>query len=254
MTALDRLNAKLAKLKNTDAADQTVTGGTDSILAILLSEIDETILAREMMLINEAGEEVKLLVAGRRLLRVGRPGPRNDHPPDEPSPDATEDEVFSDLIAAFNGPVRDFLDRASEISIAAQRPHYRVDPTEIGCSADILAQALSVAAHQVEADDPIAAGLGAAVAGLRLSGGNVSETVGDPILAERLIAFAGSGLPALDQVMGRDPSQPGCAILPAPAPRELLLACIAAGEDKALILAPGDTISRLVSLCRLGAA
>jgi len=149
--------------------------------------------------------------------------------------------------------VRAFLDSASEISIAAQRPRYRVDPTEVGCSPDMLAQALSEPGAAKEADDPVSAGLQAAVAGLRLRGGEISESVGEPGLIERLKAFAAGGLATLDRVMGSSAAQPSCAILPGPAPRELILACIASGDEKAVILAPGDTLAHLAALCRSAA-
>lgn len=241
MTGLDRLNDKLAKLKGADdAAEQTVAGGTDGILAALLSEIEETILPREMVLTNERGEEFRLLVSGRRLIRAGAPAaaPEDD------------DDPAGRIVAAFNGPLRAFLDGAREISIAAGRPRERIDPTEMGCSAEILARSVTPARMPDPVADPVGACLDRAAAGLRLEGGAVTATLGDPSLAARLERLGPALLPAMAETAGPAESAPVCTVLEGSAEGGMILAHVAFRNVAALILAPASARDEMLAICR----
>lgn len=239
MSGLERLNSKLAKLKgNDEAAEQTVAGGTDGILAVLLSEIEETILPREMVLSNEAGEEFKLLVAGRRLLRVSGPEIPQDKAQECPA-----------ILAAFNGPLRQFLDRAQEIGIAALRPSYRIDAAQMGCSAEMLSGSIATDTPASVSDDPVGALFAIAVAGVRFPPGGDPEMLGDPGLAARLTAFSDVAAPALDRISGPAGGAPVCTILRADAPTAHLLIRLVRQEEIAVLLLPRDALGMLVPLC-----
>lgn len=252
MTARDRLNSKLAKLKGGSGSEEpTVFGGTDGIVAALLAEIDETILPREMVLTNEKGEEARLLVAGRRLLRVGGPGERLDAAQAASGERDAEHGAVDAIAAAFHGTLRGFLDRAEEIGVTARRPGYRVDPTEVGCSVDMLSQpGTEPGGPPAPVADPIAAGLAAARAGLRLSGDRITGSTGDPALAEGLRGFAETALADLTRDTDRADGRLSCRILRAAAPGGMLLAHIARGEDAALLLTPEGALAELLALCR----
>jgi len=250
MNGLDRLNRKLAKLKgNQGAVERSVVGGTDGILEVLLAEIDETMLPREMILTDERGGTIKLLVASRRLMRVGAPGAPVDRPIPPRAPVNDEDDGAADIVAAVNGRLRDFLDRAQTLDIDAVRPQDAIDLTEIGCPAERLAQTLRRSGGTTPVDG-IAACLAEAVAGLQLCDGEIARHVGDPDLAERLAAFAEAGLPALDRALGAPQTGPDCAILPGPGPDALLLARLSDGRRTALVLTPAAAFGRLAGLCR----
>ncbi|MGC9419086.1 MAG: hypothetical protein ACP5EN_08935 [Rhodovulum sp.] len=246
MTSLYRLNSKLAKLKGADDdAEQIVTGATEGIIAVLLSEIEETILPREMVLTDENGARFVLLVAGRRLLHVGETaaGAAEDAPEDAGSDPADR------IIATFNGPFRAFLDRAREIGIDAHRPHDRIDPTRIGCSVESLAQAVAQGAAPAPAADPLAEALALGAAGLRLSGGEVVARSGDPALLARLDGVSDS-VGGVSRVTGEDASSPVCTIFATPDPEGTLLAQIAFRGEAALVLAPATARPALLALCR----
>ncbi|SIO40659.1 hypothetical protein SAMN05444722_1939 [Rhodovulum sp. ES.010] len=241
MTDLERLNRKLAKFKTgDDAPEQTVAGGTDGIVSALLSEIEETILPREMVLTDENGTEFRLLVAGRRLLRVdggNAAAPDSDDPADA-------------VAAAFAGPLRSFLDQAGEISVAADRPRDRLDPTEIGCSVEALVAAAAQPPATPAADaDPVSACLALCRAGLRLDADGGAETpVGDPDLVMRLQHFAEAALPTLAPPATR--AMPRLTILRAARADDLVLAHVAARDGAALFLAPAEAQADLLSICR----
>ncbi|TCO74012.1 hypothetical protein EV655_101169 [Rhodovulum euryhalinum] len=243
MGGLDRLNSKLAKLKGADAEDdQIVTGATEGIIAALLAEIEETILPRDMVLTNERGEQALLVVVGRRVVHLEAPGG-----PVSGVADA-EDDPAARLIAAFTGPFRTFLDQAREISIDAMRPHHRVDPTEIGCSVETLAAAITAVGTDEAAEiDPVTAGLGHAVAGLRLAGGEIVARTGDPALVTRLEGLAGGGAAGLGQVAAGGAS---CTLLGPAGDGGLILVRIEARGEAALILAPAAARAGLIALCR----
>ncbi|TCP44244.1 hypothetical protein [Rhodovulum marinum] len=243
MSGLDRLNSKLAKLKGADDdAEQIVTGATDGIIAVLLSEIEETILPREMVLTDEDGARFVLLVAGRRLLHVGETA--------APGPDEDDDGDPSErIIAAFNGPFRAFLDRARELGIDAHRPHDRIDPTRIGCSVETLAQAVAGGPTAAPAADPVTEALALAAAGLRLAGGEIVARSGDAALLDRLEGFSAAAT-GLSRVTGEDAASPVGTIIGTPDPRGLLLARVAFRGEAALVLAPATARPALLALCR----
>lgn len=270
MAGLERLNAALAKLRGAEAAaERTVPGGVDGIVEVLLTEISETILPREMTIGDGAGQEIRLLAARRRLLRVGRTGPVTADAapiPAEP-PEATGDPA-EPLIAAFHGRVRPFVAKAAELSVAASRPPYRVDPTEAGCSVEALraaadrgwtAPAASAPAPEPLPDqagetatpppDPVGTCLARATAGLRLREGQIVAMQGDAEFAHRLTGFTGLGLGAMTKAAGDGPGTT-CAILRAPAPSNLLLVRVAHGRDAALFLSPSEELPAILALCR----
>ncbi|GAA0285382.1 hypothetical protein [Rhodovulum strictum] len=241
MSGLDRLNNKLAKLKGSDAG-QIVTDATDGIVSVLLTEIEETILPREMVLTNETGDRFVLLVAGRRLLALGGPGV------DDPGP-ASGDDAAAQIVAAFQGPFRRFLDRAREISIDAGRPHDRIDATTIGCSVEALGAALA-GPGQGPQGDPVAAALDLALAGLRLAGDEIVARSGDAPALARLERFAATGAAGLAGVVGGDGDAPSCLFLSGTGQGGAILARVAFRGEAALILAPAEARADLIALCR----
>ncbi|TCM88166.1 hypothetical protein [Rhodovulum steppense] len=241
MGDLDRLNSKLAKLKGKDDG-QIRASATDSIVSALLTEIEETILPREMILTNESGNRFVLVVAGRRLLAL------SGHGAEEEGSEGREDAAAR-IIAVFRGPFRTFLDNAREISIDAARPPNRIDPTMIGCSVETLTAAL-VGPGQASVADPVAAACDLAVAGLRLVGGDVVGRSGDAAHLARLEQFAGVGGAGLGQLAGDDTDAPCCVFLSDAGREDAILARIAFRGAAALILAPPEARAELIALCR----
>jgi hypothetical protein len=198
-----------------------------------------------MVLTNERGEQALLVVVGRRVVHLEAPGGPVSGAAE------SEDDPAAHLIAAFTGPFRTFLDHAREISIDAMRPHHRVDPTEIGCSVETLAAAIAAVGTDEAAEmDPLTAGLGHAVAGLRLAGGEIVARTGDPALVARLEGLAGSAAAGLGQVAAGDADRASCTLLGPAGDAGLILARIEARGEAALILAPAAARAGLIALCR----
>lgn len=243
MTGLDRLNAKLAKFKGADHAEQVVTDAIDGILAAILAEIEETILPREMVVTDENGARFVLVAAGRRLLQVSDPAaPRVDRLP------AGDEDPAERIVAAFNGPFRAFLERARELSIDAARPQHRIDPTEIGCSVETLAQAVAGGAQPLPEADPVAEALDLGAAGLRIAGDAITGRHGPPDDLARLETFADAA-GALSRVTPGEADSPVCTVFGAPDASGRVLARVAFRGEMALVLAPAEAALDLIALC-----
>jgi len=238
---LDRLNNKLAKLKGNDEG-YVVAGVTEGIVSVLLTEIEETILPREMVLTNERGERFVLIVTGRRLLALDGPGV-------EGPGQADGDDAAARIVADFIGPFRAFLDHAREIGMDAGRPPIRIDPTMIGCSVETLAAALAGPDNGPSAD-PVGAALDLALAGLRLAGGEIVGRSGAADLVARLDAFAAAGAARLAQVAGGEADAPSCLFLSGAGQQGMLLARVAFRGEAALVLASAEASGDLIALCR----
>jgi hypothetical protein len=70
---LPRLLLKLAAPRSPAGGRADALGDGDVALLALLDEIDETVMARRLLLANAAGDELALEVCNRRLLRAGPP-------------------------------------------------------------------------------------------------------------------------------------------------------------------------------------
>lgn len=70
---LPRLLRKLAVPRSPAGGRGGALGEGDAALAALLDEIDETVMARRLLLANAAGDELALEACNRRLLHAGRP-------------------------------------------------------------------------------------------------------------------------------------------------------------------------------------
>lgn len=149
MSDIERLKNKLARLSaNTDAMDATgreiQAADGKGLLRAVLQEIDETILAREIIFRNAAGSTLGFEVANRRLLRV------SDWPAKSiPAAAATAlklpfADAASPAIDALAKLLQVFLKDRDSLTVSFARLSRSSDASEIGCSAAALAEAWSL--------------------------------------------------------------------------------------------------------------
>lgn len=146
----DRLKATLNKLgtpgESVGGGARRLRSGTIAqILAAMLREFDETILARKLTFVIDSGQTLSCDVYNRRLLRLVGPPPAGLPTALEPlfghSLTGSEDEELVHLLEVF----RHVLGNAKSVTVTSHPPSERVDATDLGPSAELLSQAWGVA-------------------------------------------------------------------------------------------------------------
>lgn len=197
MSDFARLEDKLAKLRQREriaGEGRRLRGATaEALLAAVVSEVDETILPRNLSFAVENGATVRLSVANRRLQALVAPAPKLDgldadklvgHPLAD-AEDPAIAEVKKVLLAAFAD--------AAPVSIQSARPEGGGFPSDVGVPSNILARAwglAEVSGEDISPEDILSrflAGIGDdAVAWLRIQGEDVTDQGGDASVLEQL--------------------------------------------------------------------
>lgn len=143
MKEIERLSSAVAKL---GAAPESRTGhgrvltaaDRKGLLKAVLGEIDETVLARELQLRNDRGEEIRLEVSGRRLLRVASVTPKE-------FADTWATMLGKTIVDANGAASRALVEvlgamatGSPAFAVTSRKLSQRTDRTETGCSPEAL--------------------------------------------------------------------------------------------------------------------
>ncbi len=252
MSDFARLEDKLTKLRSrerTPGEARKLRGqGSDALLAALVTEIDETILPRQITLTISGGPVVHLAVVNRKLQALLAPAPAVE------GSEAVVGEALSDAevpaVAAVRAVLAKAFDVAEDVTISATRLSASLG-SDVGVPAPVLARAWGLAETAKEAVSPVEVldgfvkALGDdAIAWLRIDGEEVSGQGGDAAvvesLGEKAAMFLDGYFGKLDQLFPSDATT--CATIVAPrnasAPAVLF---IEHGEVSAFVaVAPGQ--------------
>jgi hypothetical protein len=171
-----------------------------NLIELVLAEIDETILARELQLRNDRGEEIRLEVSGRRLLRIAGVAPKElakscASSIGEPIDDA--DGAAAHALAKVLGTM---ATGSPSFTVVSRKLPRRPGPAETGCSPEALlafwkrAEAQPRRTRPVAIPDFLARSAPYASAFIRLENGAVVVNRG--AVDRHRTAAAGAGSPA----------------------------------------------------------
>jgi hypothetical protein len=166
------------------------------LIEAVLEEIDETVLARELQFRNGRGEEVRLEVSGRRLLRVASVTPKEL----ADTGGAAIGAMISDADGAASRGLAEVLwtmaTDSPSFAVVSRKLSCRPDPAETGCSPEALrASWKRLDARPERARPPTIADLITRVspytiAFIRLEGGTVVQKQGEHQLLCQLVQLA----------------------------------------------------------------
>jgi hypothetical protein len=207
---LSRLLRRLAVPRSPAGGQGGALGEGDAALAALLDEIDETVMARRLLLANAAGDELALEVCNRRLLRAGPP---EEGPAVPGAGGAMLTYAGIEDLAALRASLARFC-AAGGVHLRERRPGGIASLEQTGVAVGTLRQAWGLPAHDAGGDaapslaphadraqpaDPcdfraaLAARAIAAAATLKGAGeGDAPELSGEPAQAARLAACLGA--------------------------------------------------------------
>ncbi len=158
MSDLNRLEEKIAKL---NAASTGVSANgreipasdSNSLFRAILLEIDETMLARELIFENDNGITLGLEVANRRLLRFSGLSDENHSELAAPLLEKTFSQDNSPLIEALFEVFTVFLQDTTKLLVRSAKLSTTSNPTDIGCSPQGLAEAWSIDLYEGEKNE-----------------------------------------------------------------------------------------------------
>lgn len=261
---INRLQDKLAKLGATGATDRRgqIIRAPDKngLLRAILHALDETILARALTFQNDADHTVVFEVAARRLLRLtSQSGGAKS---------LAADTIIGKSFSAEGGPLvdalaallDDFLDGTSQLIVRSAKLSRATSPSDIGCSADMLAQAWSLDLYgDQEASTTdlvekfVAACAQYSTASVQFDGENIHQTTGQPDELGRLGELARCDLTHLDQLLDRclpDADTPRCVVVRIGHPDHRLILYVSSGAEKALVMVAQEHLADIHRLWR----
>ncbi|RDC68067.1 hypothetical protein DLJ49_20245 [Rhodovulum sp. 12E13] len=145
---LPRLLRKLAAPRAPAGGRGGALGEGDAALAALLDEIDETVMARRLLLANAAGDELALEVCNRRLLRAGPPEQGHAVPG---AGGATLTYAGLEDLAALRAAFARFCG-AGGVHLRERRPGGSASLEQTGVAVGTLRQAWGLPAHDAGSD------------------------------------------------------------------------------------------------------
>lgn len=245
----ERLRRKLAKLAGlsepaTASGRELRVGDAEGLIGSLLTEIDETLLARRLTFRTMPGAPaLRLEVYGRRLIRVLAPAPVG-LPPEAAA--LAGKPLVEDDIDALGDLLVSWIGSADRVAVRAEPPPEDRDPLMLGIAAETLAEAWGLELDTGPLLTPSAA-LDAlatlpALAWLR-DGPEGRTEAGDPAAVARL---AGADTGALATPPRSDGKQ-----VP---PRCILLGQSDQGQALVFAEAGGETLLMLFAETELGTA
>jgi hypothetical protein len=140
---VDRLSAAVAKLgaapePRTRHGRALTAADPQSLVEAVLTEIDETVLGRELILRNDRGEEIRLEVSGRRLLRMTAVAPKERAEAWAGTIGASVVEANGAASRAVLEVLRAMAEGSPAFGIASRKLSRRPGSAEMGCSAEAL--------------------------------------------------------------------------------------------------------------------
>ena len=265
MSEIRRLQDKLAKLSA--AAEGVDNGGRNiraadkkGLLLAVLHEIDETILARELTFQNDAGSTLVLVVAARRLLGLGEQTGAAKSPFHDTILGQSFSEPSEALFGALAALLNEFLEGTSKLVVRPRKLSRATDPSEIGCSAEALAQAWSLelygsheSASSDRIEDFIAACAKISLASVRFDAENIRQKSGQEDELQRLVGLAQRNHSHLDSLLSNcvvKSDAPRCAILGSSDGNRQSILYVASGTVRALVMISSDQLADIYSLWR----
>ena len=203
-----RLQEKLVKLATAKkpiglSASDISAPGKDGALLAILSEIDETVMARLLVFRNGAGKTVELEVANRRLLRVADTSTQTMA--DTTLPGQMFSESGGPLVESLRVAFDDFLPDGEQVFVQSKKLAQAPDPTVIGCASETLAQLWSLDLYP--SPETASAGLmeqfiatcaDIATAWVQLENDAIEQATGPDEQVERLIEIVAGPLAEFD--------------------------------------------------------
>ncbi len=256
-----RLRENLAKLSTLETSlGQNRIFGPDvpSLLASMLREIDETILPRKISFLNDTGRVLQFEVAGRRLLRVSGEIPEGGGV----SGAGLLGQVLSDaegpLMSALFDQLGDFLSETGSLLATAQKTTEASDPSEVGCSAESIAQAWGLDLYDVRDRDfsevvekLITACSDEAIAWIQLHSKDVTGSGGDPVHLAPLKNISEEQISDFDAHLMRNPVPQntfGCIVLGSGLSDSRSLFFARFEDTRAFISTPNTALPRILTL------
>ena len=247
MKETERLKAKLAKLVEESGDSDAMAGRTlapadpGGLLFAIVQEIDETILARELVFSNDRQEQITLEVSGRRLLRITSIPQLHTASSFNAlvdrqisDPDGSEIDTITELLAVF-------VEHTATLRVKTRPLQLRHGQPDLGCSSEVLAAACarrSGSLSQESLEDFCAASAEFAIAWVQLREGTVVKAAGDPEIARKLTYLAQSHdpWPPVDwHLRGKESAAKGCTVLCGSDDGSDIL--VAVQDDRALFMA-----------------
>lgn len=266
MSEIHRLQDKLAKLRA--AAEGVDSGGRNiraadkkGLLLAILHEIDETILGRELTFHNDAGSTLVFEVAARRLLGLGEQSGAAKSPSYETILGQSFSEASGTLFDALAALLDDFLADTSKLVVKSRKLSRATDPSEIGCSAEALAQAWSLdlyngngSASTDQLDEFFAACAEISLASVRFDAENIYQKSGQEDELQRLVELAQCDHSHLDKLLDEciaKANPPRCVVLRSSQGNRESILYVAAGTARALFMISSEIFSDVISLWRV---
>ena len=257
MSEFARLEEKLAKLRQRERAPGEVrkirASDPEAILAAIVTEIDETILPRQLTFVLGGDNALSLAVGNRRLQALLSPAPKGVDAAlaDQELPDADDPRIASLAVG-----IRAALEGVESVEIMSARVEKHF-PSDIGVPAEQLERVWGVTTAEPEEKDPAAilkgflAEIGEdAHAWLRIEGEAVAEQGGDDgeaaILAEKTAVFLDGYFSKFDMAFPEPSLSCGTVISPG-TNHERAMFFIEIGEVSAVISAKPDRVLGLAS-------
>ena len=215
-----------------------VDGGANEILAVLLREIEETVMPRRLSLFDGANLLIRLVISNRRLVSTRLPDGPEVAAPVEPRAAA---QLWAGQI---NTALRDV--RSARFAYERSSEHEVADA--VGCSAAMLAKAAGLTPPAPEAprtlSDFFSVIGGFAIAWIFMpTKGSGDTRGGDAALVVRLSEFAARARSEGKPRLG--PAQPECVILPLAGGINFVSASL--GDEELFAFIPASRVSQAIS-------
>jgi len=259
---INRLKSKLEKLGAEESgalSDGRVfeVANLDEVMTVMLREIDETLLGRELEFRNDRGDMVGLEVSGRRLLRVNKVLPERLATSFKSLLKVTTFDSLGPEIDDMARLLDAFSEETKNLTVTSQSLSRAMGSSEVGCSPDSLAQAWSldpVEAIEENEDSAVASFLDSCrefvSAWIQLKEGAITRQSGNEAMIKRLVSLANDGfsIPDIGLKQTSDSVESKrCIVLRAPS-LEQQSVLFAENENRAaLVLFPAKNLSQVIS-------
>lgn len=211
MNDIRRLKNKLSKIgadesRADEATREVHATNTTGLLLAVLHEIDETILARELVFRNDAGQLLGLDVGNRRLLRLYDKSGDADFSTYHPELGRAFSQSDPTLTKAIKDLLQDFIAGSDKLNISSGKVDRPVAPADTGLSAQALAHAWTIdlyvdndasSARQIE--EFISSCHDITVASVEFNSKEILVVSGPEQVTEQLVEIAQDGLLQLDE-------------------------------------------------------
>ena len=235
----------------------------------LLTEINETVLARSLQFATGTGAKLSMDVAGRRVLRISDITDSNGNS----APDAIVGKELSqeDTENGFLSVIRDLAEGAESITVSAAALEKAGDGGAGGLSVSHIAELMSVDLHgqtaapvstpPISAPAPgptsVASQFLAHLTGARAwfiaKGADTGASFGDPAIVDVLRQSAENGakgiMAQLDQ-LGPGAGEPICAVIGNLSQEGTSIICLRTEDQLALAVIPANLLGSVVSAWR----